>query len=73
MMISKILSLAAASTVLMALSTAAVASTSSVQHRHYAAQAPSRAFDFAALAPAAQTDAYHYHGGPKSNSTIDIQ
>jgi hypothetical protein len=72
-MTSKIITLAA-SAVLIALSNAAVARTASVVPlRHHAAHASREAFDFAAPTPAAQPDAYHYHGGPKSNSTIQFR
>ena len=61
----------AASAILIALSSAAVASTANVPPRHHTAQGSREAFDFAA--PMAQPDAYQYHGGPKSNSTIEVQ
>jgi hypothetical protein len=68
-MTSKILTLAA-SAMLIALSSAAVARTASVvPPRYHATQAFRGAFDFAAPAPAAQLDTYHYHGGPKSDAT----
>jgi hypothetical protein len=59
----------AASAILIALSSAAVASTANVPPRHHAAQA----FNFAALTSAAEPTAYQYHGGPKSNATIEVQ
>jgi hypothetical protein len=59
----------AASVILIALSSAAVASTANVPPHHHAAQA----FDFAAPMSAAEPNAYQYHGGPKSNATIEVQ
>jgi hypothetical protein len=68
-MTSKFITLAA-SAMLIALSSAAVARTASVMPpRYHAAQAFRGAFDFAAPTPAAQLDTYHYHGGPKSDAT----
>jgi hypothetical protein len=46
-----------------ALSSAAVASTSSVPPRWTAAQTSAQAFNWAATT----ADAHQYHGGPKSN------
>jgi hypothetical protein len=63
----------AASAILIAISSAAVASTANVPPRHHAAQASPQAFDFAAPTSAGEPNAYQYHGGPKSNSTIEVQ
>jgi hypothetical protein len=63
----------AASAILVALSSAAVASTANVPPRHHAAQASPQAFDFAAPTSAAEPNAYQYHGGPKSNSTTEVE
>jgi len=53
----------AASAILIAFSSAAVASTSSVPPRWTAAQTSGQAFNWAATT----ADAHQYHGGPKSN------
>jgi hypothetical protein len=63
----------AASVMLVALSSAAVASTPNVAPRHHVAQAFRQAFDFAAPTSAAEPHEYRYHGGPKSNDTIEIR
>ncbi|WP_157450232.1 hypothetical protein [Bradyrhizobium sp. ARR65] len=63
----------AASAMLVALSSAAVASTPNVAPRHRAAHAFSQAFDLAAPTSAAKPNEYRYHGGPKSNDTTEIR
>jgi hypothetical protein len=70
-MTSKI-TLATAALLLMAFSSVSVVGASSIAPPAHTASTCRQAFGFAAPRSAARPDAYHYHGGPKSNDTLEI-